>query len=111
MKHDERLLQQEVVAKLRSWGLFVFAIPNERNEGISDAIRMRASGLTKGAPDLVCWSANGRCWWLELKTPNGRRSPEQECMEELAGKLHIEYKLVRSIEDIKDIEYWAGSVL
>lgn len=111
MKHDEFVLQQSIVTTLRSWGMIVFSIPNERNAGIADAMRMRSAGLTKGAPDLVCWSQNGKCWWLELKTPKGKRSPEQECMEELAGKLKIEYKVVRSVDDIKDIEYWAGPVL
>ena len=81
----------------------VFAIPNERNQGISDAVRMRASGLTKGAPDLICWNISGKCHWLELKTPKGKRSIEQECMEELAGILNINYLLVRSIDDVKKI--------
>lgn len=111
MKHDEFILQQSVVDTLRQWGMVVFSIPNERNMGISDALRMRSTGLTKGAPDLICWSPNGKCWWLELKTPKGKRSIEQVCMESLAKKLLIEYKVVRSLDDIKDIEYWASPVI
>lgn len=111
MKHEEFVLQQSVVNKLREWGVVVFSIPNERNMGISDALRMRATGLTKGAPDLVCWTPNGKCWWLELKAPKGVRSIEQKCMETLARKLLIDYRVVKSLDDIKDIEYWAAPVV
>ena len=111
MKYNESLLQQQVVKQLREWGTVAFHVPNERNMGVADAMRMRTMGLTKGAPDLICWTRNGKCWWLELKTPKGKRSPEQMCFEELAHKLHIEYRVVRSLDDIKDIEYWASSVL
>ena len=111
MKHDEFVLQHLIVTTLRSWGMVVFSIPNERNAGVSDAVRMRATGLTKGAPDLVCWSRNGKCWWMELKTPTGKRSPEQECMEDVAHRIGVEYKVVRSVNDIKDIEYWSSPVV
>lgn len=105
IKHDEFVLQHLIVTTLRSRGMVVFSIPNERNAGVSDAARMRATGLTKGAPDLICWSGDGKCWWLELKTPTGKRSPEQECMEDVAQRIGVGYKVVRSVDDIKDIEY------
>lgn len=97
----EWTLQVAVVHELREHGVLVFSVPNERNSGIADATRMRASGLTKGAPDLVCWTADGRCWWLELKAPKGVRSQEQKCFEATAQRLHIQYRLVKSLEDIK----------
>ena len=104
MKHDEYLLQKEVVATLRKRGILVFAIPNERNAGISDAIRMRASGLTKGVPDLMAWDSHRQCWWLELKTPTGTRSQEQVAFEQVAHAYGIGYKIVRSIKDVEDIQ-------
>lgn len=105
IRHDEALLQQQIVKTLRSRGLVVFSIPNERNAGVSDAARMRATGLTKGAPDLVVLKDNARCVFLELKTPRGKRSPEQEAFAETIQRLGFEYRLVRSVDDIKDIEY------
>lgn len=104
MKHREYKLQVAIVKALRTKGWVVFSIPNERGFGVADAIRMRASGLTKGAPDLICWSPSARCWWLELKTPEGKRSPEQECMEEVANSLFINYMVVRDIKDIERME-------
>lgn len=103
MKREEYNLQVSVVKYLRSKGIVVFSIPNERGLGVSDAVKMRASGLTKGAPDLVAFDKKGT-YWLELKAPKGTRSIEQECMEIVANDLGICYKVVRSIEDVK--EFW-----
>ena len=99
-KYIEYALQCEVVKILRQNQFVVFSIPNERNMGVSDMVRMRASGLTKGAPDLICYSPTGVCWWLELKTPKGKRSPEQMCMENLADDLGVSYQVVRSVDDL-----------
>lgn len=103
-RSDEYKLQVEVVKVLRSRGILVFSIPNERNAGISDAVRMRASGLTKGVPDLMAWDSKHQCWWLELKTPTGTRSQEQVAFEQVAHAYNIGYKLVRSIKDVEDIK-------
>lgn len=97
-------LQVQVVKALRDRGCLVFSVANERNSGVADALRMRASGLTKGAPDLMCWTTDGQCWWLELKAPKGVRSQEQKCFETLANQLNIGYILVRSLEDVEQIQ-------
>lgn len=101
-RSDEYKLQVAVVKELRDRGVLVFAVPNERNAGISDALRMRASGLTKGVPDLMVYT-NTLHWWLELKTPTGVRSPEQKAFESLALQYGVGYRVVRSLDDIKDI--------
>ena len=102
MKYEEWQLQQDVVKSLRDNDWVVFHIPNERNGGVADARRMKIGGVVKGAPDLIAWVRH-QCWWFELKTPKGKRSIEQECMEELAERLGIGYRVVRSIDDIKDL--------
>lgn len=103
MKHDESKLQQEVVDYLRSKWCVVISVPNERNLGIADAKRMRSMGLTKGAPDLLVWDTNGKPYWFELKTQQGKRSLEQHCFEHLASQLNITYRIVRDIKDVKDL--------
>ena len=102
-KHDEHKLQVEVVKYLRAKGWVVFSIPNERNMGIADMVRMKSAGLTKGAPDLVFYEPDGACHWAELKTPTGKRSIEQECFEDVSKMLGIQYHLIRSLDDVKDI--------
>lgn len=103
-KHKEYDLQVEVVRYLREKGWVVFSIPNERNLGIADAMRMRKSGLTKGAPDLVAWLPTGlgygEAYWFELKTPTGKRSQEQICFEYVAKELGVNYKVIRKLEDL-----------
>lgn len=103
MKHDESKLQQEVVDYLRSKWCVVISVPNERNLGVADAKRMQSMGLTKGAPDLLVWDLNGKPYWLELKTKTGKRTLEQQCFEHLANQLHITYRVIRDLKDIKDL--------
>lgn len=103
MKHDESKLQQEVVEYLRSKWCVVISVPNERNLGIADAKRMQSMGLTKGAPDLLVWDMKGNAYWFELKTPQGQRTLEQLCFEHLAGEHNITYKVVRNINDVKEL--------
>ncbi len=102
MRHEEWQLQQEVFKALRDKGWVVFHIPNERNGGVADARRMKSGGVVKGAPDLVGWD-RCNCWWFELKTPKGKRSIEQECMEGVAEKLGINYRIIRTLDDIEDL--------
>lgn len=102
MKHKEADLQIELVALFRKLGIPVFAVRNERNEGLSDANRSNKMGRTKGAPDLIA-GLNGKSYWLELKTDKGKQSPEQKCFQLLAPKFGAKYLVVRSIDDVKEI--------
>lgn len=103
MKHDEAELQAKVVDYLRGKWCVVISIPNERNLGIADAKRMQSMGLTKGAPDLLVWDMTGKPYWFELKTQTGKRTLEQHCFEHLANQLNITYKVVRSLNDVKEL--------
>lgn len=103
MTHAEARLQREVVHELRSHGWLVLSIPNERALGIADIKRMEAMGMTKGAPDLMAWDLQNNPWWFELKTPRGKRSPEQICFEHTAAELGIGYRVVRSVHDVQDL--------
>lgn len=102
MKHKEADLQKELVALLREHGVPVFAIRNERNEGMADAIRSQKMGRTKGAPDLIA-GKDGTSYWLELKTDKGRQSKEQQCFQQLAPIFGAKYLIVRTKEDIKEL--------
>lgn len=102
MKHKEADLQKRLVALLRANGIPVFAVRNERNEGMADAIRSQQMGRTKGAPDLIA-GKDGVSYWLELKTDKGRQSAEQRCFQNLAPTFGAKYIVVRSEEDIKEL--------
>lgn len=102
MKHSEAEFQKHIVALLRKHGVPCFAVRNERNEGLADAMRSLKMGRVKGAPDLIA-GKNGRSYWLELKTRTGRQSPEQRCFQENAPKFGAKYIVVRTEEDIKEL--------
>ena len=104
MKHTEAELQVEVVKYLRDHCVPVFAVRNERNEGMADAVRSEKMGRAKGAPDLIA-GKGGKSYWLELKTKTGKQSPEQECFEFLAPSFGARYLIVRSIQDVEEIIY------
>lgn len=102
MKHSEADFQIKLVAELNRRRIPVFAVRNERNEGMADAIRSQKMGRVKGAPDLIA-GKNGRSYWLELKTDKGRQSPEQKCFQALAPLFGAEYLVVRSMDDVKEL--------
>ena len=102
MKHAEYDFQKEVVSLLRKKGIPVFAVRNERNEGLADARLSNALGRTKGAPDLIA-GKGGVSYWLELKADNGRQSVEQKCFEMIAPQFGAKYLVVKRIEDIKEL--------
>lgn len=102
MKHLEADFQMRLVAELRRRQIPVFAVRNERNEGMADAVRSQKMGRAKGAPDLIA-GKNGQTYWLELKTDKGRQSPEQRCFQLLAPVFGAKYLVVRTMNDIKEL--------
>jgi hypothetical protein len=64
---------------------------------------MKAMGRRKGAPDMVYMLTNGQVAFIEFKAPKGRQSPEQKAFEKQADKQHIEYHIIRSFEQFKEL--------
>lgn len=80
---SEEQVQRAVVAHLERRGvvgLVFFAVPNGGGRSRVDAAVLLATGLKRGAPDLMAFH-NGRTFALELKrAKGGRLSPEQVAM-------------------------------
>lgn len=102
MKHAEADFQIALVQMLRERGIPVFAVRNERNEGMADAMRSERMGRAKGAPDLIA-GKDGKSYWLELKTKTGKQSLEQQCFQDLAPLFGAKYLVVRSFDDVKEL--------
>lgn len=60
--------------------------------------RYMASGLPKGTSDLL-FIGNGYVTWIEVKTPQGRPSREQEKFIEKMRSLGHRAGIARSVED------------
>jgi len=103
--HPESELQIAIVRYLRQSNIPVFSVPNEAagrvnsKRGLSRISRLKAMGMTPGAPDLVVFY-NGRVVFLELKAPRGRLSEHQKEMQRLCREHGIGYYVIRSIDDL-----------
>jgi len=105
MTHPESDLQIAIVRYLRTSNIPVFSVPNEASgrvnskRGLSRISRLKAMGMTPGAPDLVAFF-NGRVIFLELKAPRGRLSEHQKEMQALCAEHMVMYYVIRSIDDL-----------
>ncbi len=71
--------------------------------GVGRAVRY-VHCANKGTPDLWC-SLCGGCF-LEVKTPTGRRSPDQVVWHERASSLGVRVFTVHSVADVEAIYLW-----
>ena len=110
MKNEDKL--QEIIYKWynntyclknnNSRGL-IFSIPNGSSRDIREAVKLKATGLTKGASDLIVITPNGKLMFIELKTDKGIQSEFQKEFELRVNKLGYEYHLARSLDEFKDL--------
>ena len=98
-EHD---IQKTVLAHIFMFGeagVFAFAIPNQGRRSPSDAVRMKAEGLTAGAADLCIMLPAGKVAWLELKARRGRQSEAQKTFELVCQRLQHPYAMARSLDE------------
>lgn len=76
----------------------LFSVPNEATH--SKANRFKASGMLKGAPDLVLVLPE-KVIFLELKVGTNVQSGEQNWFEIKAQQLKQQYYVIRDLEDFK----------
>lgn len=79
----------------------IFSIPNGGTRNIREAMTFKATGLLKGASDLVVIFPNSKLCFVELKTDKGVQSSEQKDFECRVSSLGYEYHLIRSLEEFK----------
>lgn len=77
----------------------IFSIPNGGTRDIREAMTLKATGLLKGASDLVLIFPNGIVSFVEFKLLNGTQSSEQKDFQERVNNLGFNYHLIRSLED------------
>jgi len=77
----------------------IFSIPNGGTRNIREAMTFKATGLLKGASDLIVIFPNGKLCFIELKIAKGIQSAEQKDFEQRVSKAGYEYHLIRSLEE------------
>ena len=84
----------------------IFSIPNGGTRNIREAMTFKATGLLKGASDLVVIFPNGKLCFIELKTDKGIQSVEQKDFEQRITKAGYEYHLIRSLDQFKELTHF-----
>lgn len=105
MKHDESIIQSQIVSALSLAGVYVFMVPNGELGKITQAAagRAKAMGLRSGMADLIVMGSSGVAHFLEIKTATGVLSPSQIRFAELCIKKGWKYEVARSVEQALDI--------
>ena len=79
----------------------IFSIPNGGTRHLMEAMTLKATGLLKGASDLIVILPNGKIMFVELKQPKGIQSLEQKDFESRVKILGFEYHIIKSLEEFK----------
>ena len=105
MRHDESLIQSNIVSALSLAGVYVFMVGNDNSgkTNMAKIMRLKSMGLRSGISDLVVMSADGRAHFMEIKTATGVLSPSQIRFAELCLKKGWKYEVARSVEQSLDI--------
>lgn len=84
-------------------------IPVSQMRNGKRVFRKMAKGQKKGFPDIVVIFKR-KFVGIEVKTEKGRMSKEQKTMQQLVEKNGGIYKVVRSVDDVKNLleemKYW-----
>jgi hypothetical protein len=68
---------------------------------------LKKLGKMKGIPDFVFGSGKGMAF-IEMKSPKGKMTPEQEFIQRWAFSVGIPYCLARSVDEAKNALYQWG---
>jgi VRR-NUC domain len=79
--------------------VYFFAIPNQANRHISNALKMRAEGVKSGVADLCFMLPGGRVAWLEMKKPGGVLSETQKAFRNLCKALGHTWAMAKSVDE------------
>ena len=87
--------------------VFVAHIPNGGSRAKQEAINLKAAGVKRGVPDLVLVLSSGQVAFIEVKTPKGKLSPEQDAFGNMCVLRGTKWACIRNIDEVKTtLEAW-----
>jgi len=95
-----RWYRNEFCLKHHSPRSIILSIPNSKNP------LLRETGMMPGASDLMVIHNKGLIddiYFIEVKTPTGRQSPNQKKFQEHIEQMVLGYHIVRSLEEFKQL--------
>jgi hypothetical protein len=89
--------------------VYYFAIPNQSNRHINNAVKMKAEGVRSGIADVCVMLPGGRACWLEMKAPGGSLSPDQKVFRLRCERLGHGWAVARSVDEaIPHLKAWGA---
>lgn len=106
-EQSEAKIQQKIVMMVRSefQDHIIFSVPNE-GKNLKEQMSKIATGLMSGVADLILLTPKGQTMFLEVKTPDGRQSPNQIKFENKVRSIGLFYIVVRNNEDVRNVIEW-----
>ena len=83
--------------------IFYFAIPNQSNRHIRNAMKMKAEGVRSGVPDLCFMFPKGRVAWLEMKKQGGSLSDNQKQFRDVCKILGHDWGTAKSVDEALEL--------
>jgi len=85
--------------------IYYFAIPNQSNRHINNAMKMKAEGVRSGIPDLefLFPADEGYVAWLEMKTRTGSLSVAQMGFRAWCERNGHRWAMAKSVEEALDV--------
>ncbi len=83
--------------------IYYFAIPNQSNRHISNAVKMKAEGVRSGVADLCFMFPAGRVAWLEMKKPGGLLSATQRSFRDICLALGHLWGIAKSVDEALEL--------
>ena len=102
-RNAEAKIQAAIVEWVRTVApdILIFSIPNGGLRTKAEAALFKWTGATAGIPDLALIIGDGRACFVEVKTPEGRVSPEQREIMQRLESLGASCIVARSIDDVR----------
>jgi hypothetical protein len=92
-------LSKQICRLLDLYKFQYFHPANEAKRTPWERAAFKANGGRAGVPDLVILLQNGRTQFVELKTPQGRQSKDQEYFQQILESHGHSYVIWRSVDD------------
>ncbi len=112
---SEHVIQMRLVSALAYMlrpEIFFFAVPNQSNRRIANAVKMKSEGLKSGVSDLVFLfpTDEGVIGWLEMKRPGETLSKTQEDFRDVCLRLGHRWAMACSVEEAIEVLHGWGAL-
>ena len=98
--NKESIIQHKVMERLSQLG----CVPIRQNVGnfYTRELKIVKIGIL-GMPDLLVLRKDGKCFWVEMKTPTGKLREDQKKFKKFLESIGHHVYVVRSVDEVDEI--------